>query len=36
MTNLLDLPHSRARSLLSRGAPVYLPVNPVEFHGPHL
>jgi creatinine amidohydrolase len=36
MTNLLDLPHTRARALLSRGAPVYLPVNPVEYHGPHL
>jgi creatinine amidohydrolase len=36
MTNLLDLPHSRARSLLSRGAPVYVPINPVEYHGPHL
>jgi creatinine amidohydrolase len=36
MTNLLDLPHSRARSLLAGGAPVYLPVNPVEYHGPHL
>src|ERR1041384_5026193 len=36
MTNLLDLPHTRARALLARGVPVYLPVNPVEYHGPHL
>jgi creatinine amidohydrolase len=33
---LLDLSHSRVRSLLASGAPVYLPVNPVEYHGPHL
>jgi creatinine amidohydrolase len=36
MTRLLDLPHTRARALLASGAPVYLPVNPVEYHGPHL
>jgi creatinine amidohydrolase len=36
MINLLELPHTRARALLATGAPVYLPVNPVEFHGPHL
>src|SRR3954452_24240051 len=31
-----DLPHAEARRLLSSGAPVYVLVNPVEFHGPHL
>src|SRR4051812_14310306 len=36
MTSLLDLPHAEARRLLAGGAPVYLPVNPVEYHGPHL
>jgi len=36
LTCLLDLPHSRARSLLAAGVPVFLPVNPVEYHGPHL
>lgn len=25
-----------ARALLAGGAPVYVPVNPVEYHGPHL
>lgn len=34
--NLLDLAHHRARSLVATGVPVYLTVNPVEFHGPHL
>src|SRR5688500_7491630 len=34
--SLFDLPHSEARALLRSGMPVYLPVNPVEFHGPHL
>lgn len=34
--DLLDLPHSEARRLLRTGAPVYLTVNPVEYHGPHL
>ncbi|MFH2009186.1 MAG: creatininase family protein [bacterium] len=33
---LLDRPHCEARDALASGAPVYLPVNPVEFHGPHL
>jgi creatinine amidohydrolase len=33
---LFDLPHHEARSLLARGVTVYLPVNPVEYHGPHL
>jgi hypothetical protein len=32
----LALPHARARALLAGGAPVFLPVNPVEYHGPHL
>ena len=36
MTNLFDVSHSRARALLATGAPVYLPINPVEYHGPHL
>ena len=36
MTNLFDVSHSRARALLAAGAPVFLPVNPVEYHGPHL
>jgi creatinine amidohydrolase len=31
-----SLPHARTRALLASGAPVYLPVNPVEYHGPHL
>lgn len=34
--HLLDLSHGEARRLLARGVPVYLPVNPVEYHGPHL
>lgn len=33
---LLDLPHAEARRALATGAPVYLLVNPVEYHGPHL
>ena len=33
---LLQQPHSRARKLASSGAPVFLIVNPVEYHGPHL
>lgn len=36
MQPLLDLPHRRATGLLASGAPVYLLVNPVEYHGPHL
>jgi creatinine amidohydrolase len=35
-SSLLDLPHSHARAALATGAPVFLPVNPVEYHGPHL
>lgn len=33
---LLDMPHDRAREVLSSGAPVFLFINPVEYHGPHL
>src|SRR5262245_44467142 len=33
---LFDLPHSRARQLCATGAPVFMSVNPVEYHGPHL
>lgn len=37
VVSLLDLPHERARRLLSQTqAPVHLFVNPVEYHGPHL
>lgn len=31
-----DLPHRRAVELLRSGAPVFAPVDPVEYHGPHL
>jgi creatinine amidohydrolase len=33
---LFSQPHRRARALLASGAPVFLGINPVEFHGPHL
>lgn len=34
---LFDLPNAEARALLARSdAPVYVLVNPVEYHGPHL
>ena len=33
---LLDLPHDEAARLARSGAPLYLLVNPVEYHGPHL
>jgi creatinine amidohydrolase len=33
---LFDLPHDEARRLARSGAPVFLLVNPVEYHGPHL
>jgi creatinine amidohydrolase len=36
MINIQDIPHGRARTLASSGAPLYLCVNPVEYHGPHL
>ncbi|MDP2340224.1 MAG: creatininase family protein [Deltaproteobacteria bacterium] len=35
VVSVLDLPHREARRLLA-GGPVFLGVNPVEFHGPHL
>ncbi|MFO0555328.1 MAG: creatininase family protein [Polyangiaceae bacterium] len=31
-----DLPRAEARRLLSAGATVFLTINPVEYHGPHL
>ena len=34
--SLLDLPHREARRLAAEDRPVYLLVNPVEYHGPHL
>jgi len=34
--SLLDIPHQEARRRVKSGAPVYLTVNPVEYHGPHL
>jgi creatinine amidohydrolase len=36
MTNIFEVSHSKARGLLAGGAPVFLPINPVEYHGPHL
>ncbi len=33
---LFDLSHAETRDLCARGVPIYLPVNPVEYHGPHL
>lgn len=33
---LFDLPQHEAQRLLRGGVPVYLCVNPVEYHGPHL
>ncbi len=33
---LLELPHRRARAILRTGAPVFLSIDPVEYHGPHL
>jgi len=36
MLSLLDLPNAEARRLLATGVPVFVPVNPVEYHGPHL
>lgn len=35
-TNVLEVAHQDARALLETGAPVFLLVNPPEFHGPHL
>jgi creatinine amidohydrolase len=34
--DLFDVSHRELRALCARGVPVYLPVNPVEYHGPHL
>lgn len=34
--SILDVPLREARRLLAEGGPVYLCVNPVEYHGPHL
>lgn len=36
VTALFDRPHAEACALARSGAPVFLFVNPVEFHGPHL
>lgn len=36
MQYLLDIHHSKARKLVATGAPIYVLVNPVEYHGPHL
>jgi creatinine amidohydrolase len=33
---LLELPHRDMKDLLATGAPVYVEINPVEYHGPHL
>jgi creatinine amidohydrolase len=33
---ILELPHRRARAILRGGAPVFLSIDPVEYHGPHL
>lgn len=32
----MDLSNREAREAVACGAPVFLPVNPVEYHGPHL
>ena len=34
--SILQTSHRKARALAQSGAPIYLPVNPVEYHGPHL
>ncbi|MBS2021577.1 MAG: creatininase family protein [Deltaproteobacteria bacterium] len=33
---VLELPLRDTRAVLATGAPVFIPVNPVEYHGPHL
>lgn len=33
---LLEQPHREARRLVATGAPVFVLVNPIEYHGPHL
>ncbi len=34
--SLYDVPHRELRALFARRAPVWMLVNPVEYHGPHL
>src|SRR5439155_19201935 len=34
--NLFDRSHEEASRLVGAGVPVYLTINPVEYHGPHL
>jgi creatinine amidohydrolase len=36
MISLFDVPQKEACRLVGTGAPVYLTINPVEYHGPHL
>src|SRR5207249_3028418 len=36
LPRLFDLPLAGVRDALASGAPVYVPVNPLEYHGPHL
>ncbi len=36
MRGLLDLPQHETERAIACGAPVFLSVNPVEYHGPHL
>ncbi len=36
MIPLFDKSYGEARALVATGAPVYVGVNPVEYHGPHL
>lgn len=36
MRDVFELAHRDAQGWLQRGAPVYLTINPVEYHGPHL
>lgn len=36
MIRIHERPHEEARRLAATGAPVYLFVNPIEYHGPHL
>ena len=36
LISLLDLSHTACKEALASGAPVFVPVNPVEYHGPHL
>src|SRR5689334_11979989 len=34
--SLFEMSHSEARAVLSHGVPVFLAINPIEYHGPHL